>query len=177
MCEEREETVGYIVVECKMLAQKYYKNWRHDKVAQVVHWRLCKSYGLERGDVWYKHQPKPVIENELTKVLWDFSIQTDHQIEANRPDIVVLEKTSRKCLLIDIACPFETRVANKEKEKVEKYQDLRRELHRIWKCSDVKIIPVIIGALRVLNMTCDIELLQKVCLLGSARILRRVLDM
>ena len=31
--------------------------------------------------------------------------------------------------------------------------------------------------LRVLNMTCDIELLQKVCLLGSARILRRVLDM
>ena len=29
----------------------------------------------------------------------------------------------------------------------------------------------------VLNMTCDIELLQKVCLLGCARILRRVLDM
>ena len=160
-----------------MLAQKYYKNWGHDKVAQVVHWRLCKSYGLDSGDVWYKHEPKPVIENEQTKILWDFSIQTDHPIEANRPDIVVLEKTSRKCLL-----------ANKEKEKIEKYQDLRRELQRIWKCSDVKIIPVIIGALgtlpkclpkwlRALNMTCDIELLQKVCLLGSARILRRVLDM
>ena len=122
------------------------------------------------------------------KILWDFSIQTDHLIEANRPDIVVLEKTSWKCLLIDIACPFDTRVANKEKEKIEKYQDLGRELQRIWKCSDVKIIPVIIGALgtlpkclpkwlRVLSMTCDIELLQKVCLLGSARILRRVLDM
>ena len=107
---------------------------------------------------------------------------------SNRPDYVVLEKTSRKCLLIDIACPFDTRVANKEKEKIEKYQDLRRELQRIWKCSDVKIIPVVIGTLgtlpkclpkwlRVLNMTCDIELLQKVCLLGSARILRRVLDM
>ena len=115
-----------------------------------------------------------MIENEQTKILWDFSIQTDHPIEANRPDIVVLEKTSIKCLLIDIACPFDTRVANKEKEKIEKYQDLRRELQRIWKCSDVEIIPVIIGALgtlpkrlpkwlRVLNMTCDIELLQKVC--------------
>ena len=188
MCGEREETVGHIVAECKMFAQKYYKNWRHDKVAQMVHWRLCKSYGLERGDVWYKHEPKPVIENEQTKVLWDLSIQRDHPIEANRPDIVVLEKTSRKCLLIDTAFPFETIVANKEKEKVEKHQDLRRELHRIWKCSDVKIIPVIIGALgtlpkclpkwlRELNMTCDIELLQKVCLLGSARILRGVLDM
>ena len=102
-----------------------------------------------------------MIENEQTKILWDFSIQTDHPVEANRPDIVVLEKTSRKCLLFDIACPFDTRVANKEKEKIEKYQDLRRELQRIWKFSDVKIIPVIIGALgtlpkclpRVLNMT------------------------
>ena len=131
MCGEREEMVGHIVAECKMLAQKYYKNWRHDKVVQVVHWRLYKSYGLESGDVWYKHEPKPVIENELTKILWDFSIQTDHPIEANRPDIVVLEKTSRKCLLIDIPCPFDTRVANKEKEKIEKYQDLRRELQRI----------------------------------------------
>ena len=37
-CGEREETVGHLVAECKMLAQKYYKNWRHDKVAQVVHW-------------------------------------------------------------------------------------------------------------------------------------------
>ena len=126
MCGEREETVGHIVAECKMLAQKYYKNWRHDKVAQVVHWRLCKSYGLESGDIWYKHEPKPVTENEQTKILWDFSIQTDHPIEANRPDIVVLEKTSRKCLLIDIACPFDTRVANKEKEKIEKIPGLKK---------------------------------------------------
>ena len=86
MCGKREETVEHIVVECKMLAQKYYKNWRHDKVAQVVHWRLCKSYGLESGDIWYTHEPKPVIENEQTKILWDFSIQTDHLIEANRSE-------------------------------------------------------------------------------------------
>ena len=59
-----------------------------------------------------------MIENEQTKILWDFSIQTDHPIEANRPDIVVLEKNSRKCLLIDIAWPFDTRVVNKEKEKI-----------------------------------------------------------
>ena len=67
----------------------------------MVHWRLCKSYGLESGDIWYKHEPKPVIENEQTKILWDFSIQTDHPIEANRPDIVVLEKTTigNACLL------------------------------------------------------------------------------
>ncbi len=28
--------MSYIADECKMLAQKYYKCWRHDKVAQVI---------------------------------------------------------------------------------------------------------------------------------------------
>ena len=37
LCGERDETVSHIVAECKMLAQKYYKSWRHDKVAQVIH--------------------------------------------------------------------------------------------------------------------------------------------
>ena len=38
-----------MVTECKKLAQKYYKNWRHDKVAQVIHWRLWEKLGFERG--------------------------------------------------------------------------------------------------------------------------------
>ena len=36
MCGEREESVAHITAECKMLAEKYYKNWRHDKVAQIM---------------------------------------------------------------------------------------------------------------------------------------------
>ena len=31
---------------------------------------------------------------------------------------------------MDVACPFDTRVQDKEKEKVGKYQDLKRELKR-----------------------------------------------
>ncbi|CAH3046938.1 unnamed protein product, partial [Porites lobata] len=37
MCREREETVSHLVAECTSLAQKYFKAWRHDKVAQVIH--------------------------------------------------------------------------------------------------------------------------------------------
>ena len=36
LCGEREETVSHIATECKKLAQKQYKNWRHDQVAKVV---------------------------------------------------------------------------------------------------------------------------------------------
>ena len=38
----------------------------------------------------------------------------------NKPDIVVMDKKERKCLIIDIACPFDTRIS--EKENWEKFE-------------------------------------------------------
>ena len=34
------------------------------------------------------HNPESVLENETHKLLWDFEIQTDHQISARQPDLV-----------------------------------------------------------------------------------------
>ena len=45
-------------------------------------------------------------------------MQTDHVIEHSRADIVVLKR--KKCLVKDVACPFATRISEKEKEKVKK---------------------------------------------------------
>ena len=45
-------------------------------------------------------------------------------------------------IIIDVACPLDTGILQKEQEKVKKYQDLKREIKRIWKCQDVVIIPV-----------------------------------
>ena len=63
--------------------------------------------------------------------MWDFSIQTDHVKEARRPDLVVVDKKRRTCKIIDFAVPGDSRIEEKEKEKIEKYQDLRRELQKI----------------------------------------------
>ena len=186
MCKEKEETISHILSECKMLAQKQYKIWRHDKVAQIIHWNLCGRWGFERNGRWYDHTPEPVLESEKVKILWDFKIQTDHKLEHNRPDIVVMNKVNKVCHIIDIACPFDTRVSKKEQEKVEVYQDLKREITRLWKCQ-ATIVPIVIGALgtlpkglqkclRELEMKDSTELLQRAALLGSARILRKVLD-
>ena len=147
LCGERGQTVNHIAAECKMLAQKYYICWRHNKVAQVSHWRFCERLDFELGKKWYNHTPEQVFESDKHKMLWDFKIQTDNPIEANKPDIVVLNKETRDCYIIDVACPFDTRIEEKTKEKLDKYHDLRRELKRIWNCKVVKIVPVIIDAL------------------------------
>ena len=183
LCGEREETISHIVAECTKLAQKQYRHWRHDRVALVIHWTLCKRFGFPHSE----HVPERVLENENVKLLWDFSIQTDHHLEHNKPDILIHEKTSRGCYIIDVACPFDTRVKTKELEKVERYQDLKREISRIWECRNVCVVPIVIGALGTLSKNFSswaekieveekIDVMQKACVLGTAKIIRNVLD-
>ena len=151
MCGEREETVAHIVSECKKLAQNEYKNWRHDKVAAIIHWELCKMYGVVVKEKWYDHKTEKVTETDEIKILWDTRIQKDKVIENSRPDIVVLNKITRKCVLIDIAYPFDTRINKKEQNKIEIYGDLRNGIKRIWKCREVVIVPVIVEALGIIS--------------------------
>ena len=49
--------------------------------------------------------------------MWDFSIQTDHLIEARRPDLVAVDKKDRSCKIIDFAVPGDSRIEEKEKDK------------------------------------------------------------
>ena len=134
----------------------------------------------------YEHQPESVLENEDYKILWDFSIQTDHVIEARRPDLVVVDKKERSCKIIDFAVPGDSRIEEKEKDKIEKYQDLGRELQKIWNV-EVKIIPLVVGSLdaipkqfgnrlKQVGITVRTAQVEKTALLETARLLRKVLE-
>ena len=185
LCKKKDETVNHLVSECEKLAQKEYKR-RHDKVALALHWDMCKKKGFACADKWYEHVPEGVLENNDFKILWDFTIQTDHVIQARRPDIVVLDKKAGTCQIIDVAISGDKRVVDKEQEKIDKYQDLAREMRRLWKVK-TKVVPVIIGALgtipkrlagylKEIGVSIREEVIQKSVLLGTARILRMALE-
>ena len=42
--------------------------------------------------------------------MWDFSIQTDHVIEAQRPGLVVVDKKEKSFKIIDFAVPGHGRI-------------------------------------------------------------------
>ena len=97
-------------------------------------------------------------------------------------------KERKHSLLIDMAVPGDDRFTEKEDEKVDKYQPLKFEIMRIWEMNKVEVIPIIVGALGVvtkkmqnwiskIGVEIRTELLQKTTLLGTAQILRRVLQM
>ena len=92
---------------------------------------LCKKNGLEHMENWYENVLQWAVENEEVQVLWDINIQCDNVIEARRTDIILIDKKERNGIIINIAVPADVRVGGKEREKVEKYQDLKKE--RDWK--------------------------------------------
>ena len=86
-----------------------------------------------------------------------------------------MEKNTNKCLIIDIACPADYNLILKRNEKLDNYSELRLE------------IPIIIGVLgsipidlecnlKKLDISYNVETLQKSVLLRTANILRKVIS-
>ena len=174
MCGSHDETVQHNLCSCPKLAQTEYKK-RHDVVGRVIHWEVCEEYGVECIDKWYEHSPKSVEESEEVKLLWDFTIQTDREIQHRR---------TKEAIIVDIAVPGDSNVLQEETEKYEKYQDLAREIKRIWK-STTKVVLVVVGALgsvskklaghlEKLGIKDRTRTMQKSALLGSPHILGKV---
>ena len=185
VCRTAKETIHHIISGCTALAPtKYLK--RHNDLAKYIYILLLQKYELDTTNhLWYDYTPQPVIENDRTKILWDFSIQTDHQIQHNKPDILILHKTERRATIIDIAVPNDSNIPMKRLEKLRNYTDLAVEIKTLWNLNKIEIVPFVIGATGVfykgfdndieklgLNGTMKYEICQKIILLGTAHIVR-----
>ena len=70
-----------------------------------------------------EHNVESVIENDIVKILWDVCIQVDRQIEHRRPDIVVMEKNTNKCLTIDVACTIDNNLILQRNQKTDNHAE------------------------------------------------------
>ena len=100
--------------------------------------------------------------------------------------MVAVDKKERSCKIIDFAVPGDSRIEEKEKDQIEKCQDLGSELRKIWNIK-VKIVPLIVGSLgaipkqfgnrlKQIGITVGKTQVQKTVLFGTAVILKKVLE-
>ena len=183
-CSEHEETIQHVLAGCPVLASTSYVE-RHNMVARVVHWNLCKFFNLPLfTNTWFCHRPQPVSENEVTKILWDFGLFTNIRVQSNRPDIVVFLKNCHCIMFVSISCPADINVFDNEGEKVSKYQPLARENTSCYN-QPVDIIPIVFGHTGIVScrqknyskkLPCYsdslFQQLQQAVLLGTISILR-----
>ena len=113
------------------------------------------------------------------------NIQCDNVIVERKPDIVIFNKMEK--IIIDVAILGDKRIIEKEKEKTEKYQNLKRETERLRNLKKIDVIPVVLGALGSvtknfekyvdkIGIKTDLHTVQKTTLLGTLRVLRKVLE-
>ena len=85
--------------------------------------------------------------------------------------------------MADIAVPNDSKTGHKDNENVEKYQDFKMEIKRMWNMRNIIVIPVIVGAIGSIKKkwaewidkpdSHNIQLLLKTSILATARILRK----
>ena len=145
---------------------------------------------MEKYIPWYQHKPTQVAKNNSTKILWNFSIQTDHEVINNKPDIIVVDKINKTANLIEVAVPNDYNICNKRLQKIRAYTNLSGEIKTLWNLNKVQITPVIVGAMGtfynklddnisnfgLVNHKFRVQKAQKIALLGNAHIIRSFLQ-
>ena len=135
---------------------------------------------------WMHNTGTNTIQNEKATIMWDHQVKTDRHIPYNKADIIIQEKDSERCLIIDVAIPSDYNIQKKAIEKMSKYVDLQIECQRMWN-KKVQVIPIIIGATGIVEKGIQSYLqripgnhnlynLQRSAILGTAHILRKVVS-
>ena len=88
--------------------------------------------------------------------------------------MVVVDKKDRSCKMIDFALLEDSMIDKKEKGKIEKYQDMGRELQKIWNVK-VKIVPLVVGFLDAISKQFGNRLKQIGITVGTTQVQKTVL--
>ena len=126
------------------------------------------------------------MENEKATILWDSPIITDRHVPCNKPDMVIQDKKSDRCQMIDVVIPSDYNIQKMAIEKMSKCVDVQIECQILWN-KKVEVIPVIIGATGIVDNNIkkyvgripgchNIYILQRSAILGTAHVLRKVLS-
>lgn len=188
-CRRDTETLMHLLSACPKYAPNLYIS-RHDAALRVVYFQLRFMYGIdpERKPPYIETNIPTVTITDETKIFWNFGFSTTTKIQANKPDMAVLHAPTKELFIIEMSCPGETNIREKEQEKKLKYTDLMFQLRLSYPGYKIIFVPLIIGVLGGIHQTLMqsimalhieekkainiINEMQKYVILGSLRILR-----
>ena len=141
-------TLWHLLSACPIYASSAYTH-RHNATLRLIYYHLRHSYGINDnptlpqtlGDI------KAVVGNERCRIYWNYPFPTVRPIQANRPDIVLLDHNDKTIYVIEFSAPSGKDIMGKEEQKREKYQDLLAKLRKLYDGHSVKLVVLVIGSL------------------------------
>ena len=157
-------------------------------MCRYLHWSICKHYEIETQAIWL-HEPQTITATEDVSIFYDKPIVLGRYVEggAIKPDIVIWDKKKKEAKIIEVSVPNDFGINRAEREKVNKYQDLKNDLRQTWELENIEIIPVIVGATGLMktNLKSNLksipgspsaEEIQMVAVTGTVSIIKRALS-
>ena len=146
-CHEAVESPSHITSGCKILMADGHYTTRHNKVCRYLHWKICQAYGIETKPIW-EHEPEAITAHEEVVIYYDKIVMPGRYIEGSaiKPDIVIWDKKAKTAQIVEVTIPNDFGLNRAERQKVNKYQDLKNDLKHTWELKDIDIIPVVMGA-------------------------------
>nr|CAH7766629.1 unnamed protein product [Callosobruchus chinensis] len=122
---------------------------RHNAALRVLYYHLRHSYGIDETPVlpYAPGDIESIVENERCRIYWNYSFPTPGLVQANKPDIVLLDHQQKTMFVIEFSAPAKVNIVSKEEEKRTKYQELLGQLRRLWPDYAVSLLVMVIGSL------------------------------
>lgn len=127
MCSycEKPKSVDHVASSCTLRLPQYTQ--RHNEVLKCVHKSLCIKYNFTMDKRVKRHRIENVIKNSYATIATDVKVETERDIRANRPDLVVTDYEKQMILIIDITVTRPENLVKAEFDKVAKYQAIAKE--------------------------------------------------
>jgi hypothetical protein len=97
--KQEEESIDHLTSECPFMSNNECL-MRHSEVYAYLHYSICRAVDIKTTDR-YTHMPKPVSEHVDVTVLWNQVVHTDREVTANKPDMIIKTKKTKR-VLIDV---------------------------------------------------------------------------
>ena len=97
-CNQSKRKIDHMATRCKkMLGHNYIR--RHNEIVKCLHLLLCKKYNIEiSGKRLRTHSVQQIVANKFIKIRVYITIKTEVKIKYNKPDIVLIDKKSKRIL-------------------------------------------------------------------------------
>ena len=187
-CHAAVESTTHLISACPIMLADGHYTARHNKVCRYLHWSICKHFQIETQAVWL-HEPQPITATEEVSIFYDKPIVLGRYVEggAIKPDIVIWDKNKKEAKVIEVSVPNDFGLNRAEREKVNKYQDLKNDLRQTWELEEIEIVPVIVGAtglvktnlkshLKSIPGSPSTEEIQMCAITGTVSIIKRALS-
>lgn len=94
---------------------------------------------------YYRFKAKKILTGQNKTIYWDLSIITDHTVVNNKPELVLIDQSTKCGYVINIAVPTDDNIDIRVAGKIRKNQEFVLGAQQLYRLDHTQAYPVVIS--------------------------------